>query len=138
MTETILTRTSYGVVFSGYQETMETMRVTSLVLFIIFNLLTVEVLIANFEAMTSSTGEKLCSDAEPSDTVMNVRSVIQCGAICIANDFCETYSFKKYLNECDMSDCTAPQNYSAVPGCSSYKLQGKLGLITYHVMLCDV
>jgi len=137
MTETILTLTSFGVVFSGYQEIMETMRVTSLIFFFIFNLLTVEVLTANFEAVTSSTGEKLCSDAEPSDTVMNVRSVIQCGAICIANDFCETYSFKKDLKECNLYDCTAPQNYSAVPGCSSYKLQGKLGLMTYHVMCIE-
>jgi len=139
MTETILTLTPYGVVFSGYQETMETIIVSSLILFLIVTRLTIEVMTSNFEAVTSSTGEKLCSVAKPSDTVMNVRSDIQCGTICMSDKFCETYSYKKELKECDLYDCTVPQNYSAVLGCSSYKLQGKFSLITvYHAMLRGV
>jgi len=69
---------------------------------------------------------------------MNVRSAIQCGAICMADEFCETYSYKKDLKECDLYNSTALQNYSAVHGCSSYKLQGKLGFITCYERLCDV
>jgi len=115
--------------FPGNQETMETIIVTSLILFLIFNLFAGEVLASNFEAVTSSTGEKLCTVDKPFDTVMNVRSDIQCGAMCMADILCGTYSFKKDIKECDLYDCTAPQNYSAVPGCSSYKLQGKSGFI---------
>jgi len=108
---------------------METIKVTSLILILVYHLLTGEVLALYFEVVTSSSGEKLCAVDKPSDTVMNVRSTIQCGAICMADILCGTYSFKKDIKECDQYDCTAPQNYSAVPGCSSYKLQGKLGFI---------
>jgi len=104
--------------------------VTSMIIFLTFNLFTGEVLASNFEAVTSSTGEKLCAVDKPFDTVMNVRSDIQCGVICMADILCETYSFRKDLKECDLYNFTAPQNYSAVPGCSSYKLQGKLCYIT--------
>jgi len=110
-------------------EIMETIRVTLLILFLIFNLRTGEVLASIFKAVTSSSGKKLCAVAKPSDTVVNVRSDIQCGVICMADILCETYSYKKDLRECDLYDCTAPQNYSAIPGCISYKLQGKLGLL---------
>jgi len=103
---------------------METIRVTSLILLLIFNLLTGEVLASSFKAVTTSSGEKLCAVAKPSDTVMNVRSVTQCGAICMTDILCATYSFKKDLKQCDLYDCMAPQNYAAVPGCSSYTLQG--------------
>jgi len=125
----IMNTVSLTCVFPGYQETMETIIVTSLILFLIFNLFADEVLASNFKAVTTSTGEKLCTVGEPSDTVMNVRSDIQCGAICVADEFCETYSYKKDIKECDLYECMAPQNYSAVPGCSSYKLQGKSGFI---------
>jgi len=114
------------VVTLGNQEITETMKVTSMIFFLTFNLFTDEVLASHFEAVTSSSGEKQCAIDKPSDTVMNVRSDIQCGAICMADELCETYSFKKDLKQCDLYDCTAPHNYSAVPGCSSYKLQGKL------------
>jgi len=106
----------------------------SLISFLVFHLLTVEVLTSSFKAVTSSSsGEKLCAVAKPSDTLMNVRSAIQCGAICMADILCVSYSFKKDLKECDLYDCTAPQNYSAVLGCSSYKLQGKW----FYIILRD-
>jgi len=114
----------------GSQEITETMKVTSMIFFLTYNLFAGEVLASHFEAVTSSSGEKLCAVDKPSDTVMNVRSAIQCGAMCMADILCGTYSFKKDYKECDMYDCTAPQNYSAVPGCRSYKLQGKLCYIT--------
>lgn len=79
----------------------------------------------NFEAVTSLNGEKLCINAKPMKMEMNVRSIIQCGTICNANEFCQTYGYKSDLKQCYLYDSSAPQNYSVVPGCSSYILQGE-------------
>ena len=105
---------------------------------------------ASFQAMTSLSGEKLCIVAEPMKLELNVRSTIQCGTICSANEFCQMYGYQSDLNECDLYDSAAPENYSHVLGCSSYKLQGKFSfltarkpwgwsptLIVYEVILCQ-
>jgi len=107
-------------------ETVMTMRIMLLMLSLVFHMITVEAQTSiNFEAVTSSTGEKLCGTDKPSDVASNVRNVIRCGAICMVDDTCETYSYKNATKECDMYVGTAPKNYSIVPGCSSYTRQGR-------------
>ena len=102
------------------------MKVPFLELVFTFHLIAVEAQTTSFEAVTSLSGEKLCSIAEPMEVELNVRSVIRCGTICSANDFCQMYGYKSVLNYCDLYDSTSPQNYSEVPGCSSYVLQREL------------
>jgi len=110
---------------------MVTASTSSLMLFLALNLITVKVLASNFVAVTSSNGEKLCAVDKPSEVALNVRSAVKCGVICLADIFCEAYGFKEPLEECDLYDCKAPTNYSAVPGCSTYTIQGKFSFITY-------
>jgi len=123
---------------TGSYEIKETVSLTLLIIFLTFNLLAVEVLTSKFDAVTSSSGQKLCAVAKPSDVVLNVRSVILCGAICLGDELCVAYNYKNVLEECDLFDCSVPQNYSAVSECSSYKLQGKLVFIEYNAMLRGV
>jgi len=106
-------------------EVMLVKRALFLTLFLTSNPITIEGLASGiFEAVISSVGENLCAINEPNDVALNVRSVIKCGAICIADAFCVTYSFKSAVNECDLFGYTAPQSYAVVPGCRSYKLRG--------------
>jgi len=102
-----------------------TMRVMILMLSLVVDMIPVEAQTStNFDAATSSTGEKLCAADKPFDVASNVRSVIQCGAICMVHDTCETYSFKDTTKECVLYVGRAAQTYSVVPGCSSYIRQG--------------
>ena len=106
------------------------MKVPFLELVFTFHLIAVEAQTTSFEAVTSLSGEKLCAIAEPMKVELNVRSVIRCGTICSANEFCQMYGYKSVLNECELYDSAAPQAYSQVPGCSSYILQSESCFLT--------